>query len=153
MQLNILLMTNNLDQIYDEVILNHCKNPRNNRTILNPNIICKAINPFCGDEVNLELRSNSKNTILLVGIKSIGCAINQASSSMLSELIYGKTLTEIFRLYNIFDSIMKEKNVKENELNKLGELNRLKIIKEHPIRIKCCLLSWKALVDEINIYI
>jgi len=143
-------MPNSLDQIYDEIILDHCKNPRNNRTIQNPQVICKSINPFCGDEVNIEIRLSTKNIVLLTGLKSIGCAINQASSSMLSEIIYGKSVQEILTLSNYFKSIMSEKTIPEKELNELGYLNSFKIIKQHPIRIKCCLLSWTAIIDGLT---
>ena len=103
-----------------------------------------------GDEVNIEIRLSSKNIVLLTGSKSIGCAINQASSSMLSELIYGKSVQEILILSKIFNCMMSEKIVSKQELKELGYLNRLKIIKQHPIRIKCCLLSWTAIIDGLT---
>ena len=150
MQLGISLMPNSIDQIYDEIILDHCKNPRNNRTIQKPQIICKAINPFCGDEVDIEIKLSSKKIIMLTGAKSIGCAINQASSSMLSEVIYGKSVNEVFNIYNIFNCMMKENEVPEKALEQLGYLKRLQIINKHPIRVKCCLLSWTTLINELK---
>ena len=150
MQLGISLMSNSIDQIYDEIILDHCKNPRNNRKIHKPNIICKAVNSFCGDEVNIEIKLSSKKIITLTGSKSLGCAINKASSSMLSEVLYGKSIKEVFNLYNIFNCMMKENTVPKKASGQLGYLKNLKIIKKNPIRIKCCLLPWTALINEIE---
>ena len=69
---------------------------------------------------------------------------------MLSEVLYGKSIEEVFNLYNIFNCMMKENTVPKKASEQLGYLKNLKIIKKNPIRIKCCLLPWTALINEIE---
>lgn len=115
-----------MDDFYKENILDHYKRPRNTGTLENPTHSHKEHNPLCGDVVQIDLHVNGENIIDEVAFKGRGCAISQASASMLTEMIAGKSLDEA-------------KNIgKEEILATLG-------IDISPARLKCALLSLKAL--------
>jgi nitrogen fixation NifU-like protein len=115
-----------MDDFYKENILDHYKHPRNAGTLANPTHTHKELNPLCGDVVQIDLHVNRENIIDEIAFKGRGCAISQASASMLTEMIAGKSLDEA------------KKIGKEEILEVLG-------INIGPARLKCALLSLKAL--------
>ena len=122
------------DDIYREIILDHYRNPRNKGKLENANVTVHDSNPLCGDEIDMHLKVND-GVISDVKFEGKGCAISQASASMLTELVIGKDLTVIKDL--------KKEDILENiGLTNLG-----------PARIKCALLSLKVLkVGMIKYY-
>ena len=139
-----------LDDIYrDRVILDHCRNPRNRRTLESPDLSCDAINPFCGDEIHIQINLGDNGRIKEVGCQSEGCAINQAAGSLLSQSICGLTVDEAGNLSSKF--VMMMKNPPEpvsnhgDEIIKISELSALYQVRYFPVRIKCVLLAWTAL--------
>jgi nitrogen fixation NifU-like protein len=115
-----------MEDLYRENILDHYQNPRNYGRLENPDITYEDDNPLCGDVLRLDLKLDEDNRIVEVGFSGEGCAISQASASMLTEEILGKTLEEVKHLG------------KEDVLDLLG-------IQLGPVRIKCALLSLKVL--------
>ena len=147
-----------LDDLYrDQVILDHCRHPRNSGDVELPDFSCSAVNPFCGDEVHLQLKVGCNARISEVGFKGDGCAINQASGSLLSEAIYGLTIKEALDLSNAFNVMMGKKpcNKRDADSNivEMGELAVLYRVLEFPIRVKCALLAWTALDNGIRDYL
>ena len=94
-----------IDELYHDAILDHRRNPRNNAVLDTPDASAKAVNPFCGDEVDLQLVF-SDGRVSGVGVQAVGCSINQSSASMLSEAVEGKTPEEIRHLATAFEGIM-----------------------------------------------
>ena len=140
-----------LDDIYrDRVILDHCRNPRNRRTLESPDFSCDAVNPFCGDEIHIQITLGGNGRIKEVGCQSEGCAINQAAGSLLSQSILGLTVDQAGNLSSTFVMMMKSKSSDpvsnhEDEIIDTSELSALYQVREFPVRIKCVLLAWTAL--------
>ena len=144
--------TTELDELYQEIILDHYKRPRNNELLEKSDLKAEGFNPFCGDEVQLTLRLNDAGCVDQVGVCGQGCAISQASGSMLGDLVKGRTVDEAKALIAQFKSIMQGREPGEEEEEELGELVALLGVKKFPIRIKCALLSWATLQDAIEEY-
>jgi nitrogen fixation NifU-like protein len=115
-----------MDDFYREIILDHYRNPRNKGRLENPTHTHEEDNPLCGDVIRVDLHVNDENVIDQVSFDGQGCAISQASASMLTEMVQGKTLEEAKELG------------KEDILEALG-------IEIGPVRLKCALLSLKVL--------
>ena len=139
----------NLDDLYRDAILDHCRHPRNSNPLESPDISAQAINPFCGDEVDIQITLDG-GRVSRVGAQGRGCSINQASTSMLSEALVGKTIEEIQALSELFRSMMRGAKRSKEELERLGDLQALYGVQEFPVRIKCALLPWSALEEALG---
>jgi len=138
-----------LDDLYREVILDHYSRPRNKGTIDNPDIKVEGANPLCGDELSIHVKLTEEK-ITEVKFVGRGCSISQASASMMTEQIKGKTLNEAKELIGQFKSMMHGRPANEDEL---GDLTALQGVRKFPVRVKCATLSWVALeqgVDEFQ---
>ena len=143
---------NDLDDFYRHPILDHCRNPLNQDTLEDPDISGQAVNPFCGDEVDLQLVLDS-GRVSRVGIQGRGCSINRATASMLSEVLGGRTIEEIQTLADLFRSMMRGQEPFPEELYRMGDLPSLSGVRKSPVRIKCALLAWSALEQGIEDYV
>lgn len=138
---------NDIDEIYrDNIILDHCRNPRNQTPLKSPDRVGDAINPFCGDEVHLQMNFDIDGHVSDISVMAEGCAINQASSSILSESVKGIDLRDMLRLYREFTSVMKGDS-EPDPINTAdsSDLSVMYSVRKFPVRIKCVLLSWSAL--------
>ena len=138
-----------LDDLYQDIILDHYRSPRNQKSLDSTDIETEGFNPFCGDSVVLGMKLDH-GTIQQVSLEGAGCSISQASASILSELIKGKDLSKARTLYSIFRSMMHGENISDLDMEELGEAEALAGVRKFPIRIKCALLSWVALEDGIK---
>ena len=143
---------NDIDEIYrDNIILDHCRNPRNQTPLRSPDRVGDAINPFCGDEVHMEMNFDVDGNVSDICVMSEGCAINRASSSILSESVKGVDLRDMLRLHGKFTSIMKgDTEVDSMDKDTLNELSAMYSVRKFPVRIKCVLLSWSALYQIVS---
>ena len=141
-----------LDSIYDNLILEHCRNPRNPDALEDADITGDSVNRFCGDEVHLEIALDDQGRVARVGIQVEGCSINHATGSMLSEAILGKTLDEVAELSSTFVTMMRGPEHPEKERRKLGDLESLAGVRQFPVRVKCALLAWDALDEGLASY-
>ena len=141
-----------LDDLYRDSILDHRRNPRNNGKLDNATIIGDSVNPFCGDEIHLQLDLAGDGRVERVGLQSEGCSINQAAGSMLTEAVVGKTLQEIDHLVQTFKLMMQGDPDAESLLSDENDLKSLLGVRNYPVRIKCALLSWSALEDGVLSY-
>ncbi len=140
----------NLDEIYrDDLILDHRRNPRNPARLNDPDIVVDGVNPFCGDEIHLQIRLDSDGRVREVGFQGEGCSINQSTGSMLSEAIKGLTLDEATGLSDRFHRMMEGSEPTPELLDSLGDLGVLSKVRDFPVRIKCALLAWSTLEDGI----
>ena len=143
---------NDLDDLYRDPILDHCRHPRNHDQLESPDISGRAVNPFCGDEVDLQVVVDS-GRISHVGVQAAGCSINQASASMLSEALAGKTVEDVQELSGLFRRVMGGSEPSDEELRRLGGLRALFGVQRFPVRIKCTLLAWSALSEGVEEYL
>ena len=143
-----------LDGLYrDEVILDHRRNPRNPDPLHDVDITADGVNPFCGDEIHLQIKLDDRGRVTRVGFQGAGCSINQATGSMVSEAIDGMTLDEIEAILEALREMLRgDGEPTRNQLSKLGDLAALVGVRVFPIRIKCALLAWSALRDGIGDY-
>ena len=138
-----------IDELYHDAILDHRRNPRNQTVLDNPHASARAVNPFCGDEVGIQLVF-SDGRVSGVGVQAVGCSINQSSASMLSEAVVGKTTVEIQHLATTFEGIMEGQSPSPRDAADMYDLPTLSAVREYPVRIKCALLSWTALEDALG---
>jgi len=133
------------DEMYQEIIRDHYKNPRNKRPLTN----LKAMeNPSCGDSVKVEVDSDS-HQIRQVSFDGSGCSISMCSASMMSELLSGKTVAEAKTLVSQFLSVIRGE-LPPDTLDDLGDLAALKGIVELPVRVKCATLAWHAVEKALE---
>ena len=140
-------MTDSLDDLYRDIIIDHFRYPRGNKHLAKADIRTEGKNPTCGDELELELKIDH-DIVEDVSVGCKGCAISIASGSILSELIKGKDLQEVKAIARFVRGMLTGGNVPDNF--NLGDLEALKGVKDFPVRIKCALLSWTALIDGID---
>jgi nitrogen fixation NifU-like protein len=138
-----------LDELYQDAILEHRRHPRNRRELASPDLSGRAVNPFCGDEVAVQMVLE-QGRIAEVGVQAEGCSINQATASMASEAVLGLTLAQADTLRASFASMMKGGELTDEERQNMGELGTLSGVREYPVRIKCALLTWGAIEDTIS---
>lgn len=141
-----------LDDLYGEVIMDHYRHPKNRGEISNPDISSEGFNPFCGDRIILELAISKTGNIDRISFNGEGCSISQATASMMTENIKGRTLSEASNLSDIFRSMLHGNSPSTVDLDKLNDLISLQGVRKFPIRIKCALLTWAALDDGIREY-
>ena len=138
-----------LDDLYKEIILEHYRNPCGRVPLKRVDYKAEGMNPLCGDEVKLGLQiKNGK--IERVYLEAHGCSISVASSSMLAQILEGKTLEEAKKISNHLKDMMHNK-IKEKNGNKidLGDLESLEGVRKFPVRIKCALLPWTTLEEAL----
>ena len=138
-----------LDDLYDDSILDHCRHPRNSARLDSPDATGRAVNPFCGDEVDLQIKMGG-DRIIGVGVQGLGCSINQAAASMLSEAVAGKTLAETGAIAELFRATMRGTALSDADAKRIGELTSLQGVLAFPVRVKCALLAWSALDDALE---
>jgi nitrogen fixation NifU-like protein len=135
-----------LEELYKEVILDHYKNPRNKRELPGAELSCSRNNPLCGDEITVHAHVEG-GRVAEVSFEGSGCSISQASASMLTEAVTGRTLEEAGSLTAEFRGMMEGK-VEPNEED-LGDLIALTGVVKYPVRIKCAVLAWDVLQEAL----
>jgi len=143
----------NLKELYQEIILDHGKNPRNLRKTENFNKDAKGHNPLCGDKVHIYLKLNENKKIEDISFEGQGCAISMASASIMTDLVKGKEEIEVKEIVSDFLDMIKEKDQLNNNI--LHEDDKTKLmclsgVKQYPMRVKCATLSWHTLTSAIN---
>jgi nitrogen fixation protein NifU and related proteins len=136
-----------LDDLYKEVILDHYKSPRNKRELPDATASLQKNNPLCGDEVMIHARLED-GKVAEVTFEGQGCSISQASASMLTESVAGKTVEDAAGLTREFRGMM-EGSVDPDE-DAFGDLIALKGVVKYPVRIKCAVLAWDVLQDVLE---
>jgi nitrogen fixation NifU-like protein len=135
-----------LEDLYKEVILDHYKSPRNKRRLEDAELSCSKNNPLCGDEITVRAHL-ADGRLAEIAFEGQGCSISQASASMMTEAVTGRTVDEAGSLASDFRGMM-EGNV-EPEEDQFGDLIALKGVVKYPVRIKCAVLAWDVLQDAL----
>jgi nitrogen fixation NifU-like protein len=143
-----------LDELYRQVILDHYRNPRRRGSLSGPHVHAEGLNPSCGDEFSLVLQIED-GVISDADIQGQGCSISQASGSMMTDVIVGKTISEAREATTTFKLMM---GIEEGDdpLDPqrpgavLGDLEALQGVKKFPVRIKCADLPWTTLIEALD---
>ena len=144
-----------LEELYREVILDHYRNPRNKGHLDSPDASAQGVNPLCGDEVNIELNFDG-DVVTDVAVEGQGCSISQASSSMMTDAIKGKTRAEIAEMVSKFRNMMSIEEGEDIGLDPdrpgavLGDIEALQGVRQYPVRIKCASLGWNTLLEALG---
>lgn len=133
-----------LRNLYQAVILDHANHPRNKHELANPSTTMTVHNPTCGDTINLQVQVQD-NRIADIAFTGSGCSISQASASMMTEAVKGKSLQEAQQMAKTFSDMAIGKDHGADDLKKLGDAQVLINIMQFPARIKCATISWWAL--------
>ncbi len=131
-----------LRDLYQEVILDHYKRPRNSRSISDANCHAEGVNPLCGDKVTVYMQVED-GIIKDLAFQGSGCAISTASASMMTECLKGKTLVEADKIFHGFHELVTEADNADAE--DLGKLAVFAGVREFPVRVKCATLPWHTL--------
>ncbi len=142
-----------LKDLYQEIILDHGKNPRNLGKFDNYNKDAKGNNPLCGDNVHVYLRLNENKKVEDIAFEGHGCAISMASASIMTDMVRGKEEKEVKEIVTDFLGMIKEKDSLETNLLKDDEKTKLMSlsgVKQYPMRVKCATLSWHTLTSALD---
>ena len=137
-------MTMDLRDLYQEVILDHSKKPRNFRQLPNASLEAKGHNPLCGDRITLQLVIDENGVIQDVGFQGAGCAISTASASMMTEVLKGKSEKDVEALFNAFHELATGKDAAV-DAERLGKLTVFAGVRDYPVRVKCATLAWHTM--------
>jgi nitrogen fixation NifU-like protein len=138
-----------LDNLYQEVILDHYKRPKNKELKPNPTVQVHHVNTSCGDEItlNLKLSEDFVESVTWIGV---GCSISQASTSVMSELLTGKTTSDALELVDEFQRMLQSKGSDIGDESRLEDGVAFAGVAKFPARVKCALLGWMAFKDAVS---
>ena len=142
-----------LKELYQEIILDHGKNPRNKGTCNQFNRDAHGHNPLCGDKVHVYLKLNNDNKVEDVSFEGEGCAISLASASILTETIKGKEFNLVKKIIEDFLNLIK--NEEKISVNSLSEDQKTTImslsgVKKFPMRVKCATMAWHTVISALE---
>ena len=139
-----------LNNVYNELIMEHSMNSYNKKKLENADYCEVGHNPNCGDEITLELKLNG-DIIEDMAFSGHGCAISQASTSIMIDVLKGKTIKEAKEIIKTFIDMIKRETKSEEELEKLEEAIAFRNVANMPARVKCALLAWHTIEDMLNV--
>ncbi len=145
-------MSDDLRDLYQEVILDHGRHPRNKHVLANANHLAHGENPLCGDKLVVYVKLSPESVIEEVSFEGQGCAISTASASLMTEVMVGKTLEQAETLFGSFHALATG----EGELEAEGfedDMDRLEVlagVRDYPVRVKCATLAWHTLSAALN---
>jgi nitrogen fixation protein NifU and related proteins len=142
-------MNQELKELYQQVILDHNKSPRNFRSIENATQHAEGYNPLCGDHVDVYLLIED-GIIKDVSFKGEGCAISKASASLMTQILKGKTREEAEILFEKFHDLVTGKLGNSTTIDELGKLAVFAGVQEFPVRVKCASLAWHTMMNALN---
>ena len=139
----------NIDDIYNDIIMEHSMNSYNKKELKSPDYCEMGHNPNCGDEIKLEVKMNG-DVIEDLAFSGYGCAISQSSTSIMIDVLRGKTVKEAKKIIETFIEMIKREITDENDLKILEDAIAFKNIANMPARVKCALLAWHTMEDILG---
>ena len=133
-----------LDELYRELILDHYKNPHHREKLENPDVTAEGYNPLCGDEIEMELDFDG-DRLTAIGVRGRGCSISQASASMMTDALKGKTKSEAEELFEKVHAMLTGQPGDPIDEEGLGKLAVFAGVCEFPARVKCASLAWHTM--------
>jgi len=138
------------NELYQQVILDHNRTPRNFRPMPEATHVCQGFNPLCGDNITVFARVDANQLLEDLSFQGSGCAICKASSSLMTTQLKGKPISEAKELFGEFHEMVKGNLNPETAPNHLGKLKLFEGVKEYSSRIKCATLAWHALMGALD---
>ena len=142
-------MNQELRELYQQVILDHNKSPRNFRKMENATQSAEGYNPLCGDHIDVFLLIED-GIVKDASFKGEGCAISKASASLMTSILKGKTVPEAEKLFEKFHSLVTGKLGDNPDIDDLGKLAVFAGVQEFPVRVKCASLSWHTMMNALK---
>ncbi len=139
-----------LSDLYQEVILDHNKRPRNFRKLEHPTSSAHGVNPLCGDNYWVYLKQDDRGLIQSISFEGEGCAISKSSASMMTQMVEGKSAEEAQKLKDAFLHLLTQEKVSGEERERVGRLKLFEGVRQYPIRVKCATLAWRALEEALK---
>jgi nitrogen fixation protein NifU and related proteins len=136
-----------LEELYQEVILDHSRRPRNFGVLEKPDVVVHGDNPSCGDEIHLGVQFGADGKLEEIRFSGQGCAISQASASMMTMKLKGKSREEATEMARTFKNLVTEEGA--DAAKGLGDLQLLQGVRKFPQRVKCAMLAWRALEQAL----
>ncbi len=136
-----------LEELYKEVILDHYKNPRNKRDLPGAELSCSKNNPLCGDEITIHAQVDG-GRVSEITFEGSGCSISQASASMLTQAVGGKSVEDAEHIATDFRGMME--GAVDPDEDEFGDLVALKGVVKYPVRIKCAVLAWDVFQEALS---
>ena|SRR3989338_8630084 len=137
-------------ELYQQVILDHNRKPRNFRKLEHPTHFAEGYNPLCGDHIYVYLNIDNQGIINDISFEGSGCAISKASASMMTAALKGKTAEEAKKIFEEFHSLVIGELKPDQKDNILGKLAIFSGIWQYPSRVKCAILSWHTMKGALN---
>jgi nitrogen fixation NifU-like protein len=141
-------MTTPLEELYQEVILDHSRRPRNFGELPDASVVVHGDNPSCGDEIHLGVRFDREGALEEIKFNGQGCAISQASASMMTGKLKGKSRADATQLVRTFQQLVTDG--RDDPAVKLGDLRLLEGVRKFPQRVKCAMLAWRAVEQALE---
>ena len=138
-----------LGDLYQELILDHSKRPRNRAPVEGATTTAEGYNPLCGDRITLQLKMD-QDVIQDAGFQGSGCAISTASASLMTESLKGRTRAEAERLFERFHDMLTGTGPMDRAKPELGKLAVFSGVREYPMRVKCATLAWHTLLAALR---
>ena len=138
-----------LQDVYNDLIMEHSMNSYNKKKLETCDLCEMGHNPNCGDEIELQVKLNG-DVIEDMAFSGHGCAISQASTSIMIDVLKGKTIKEAKEIIKTFIDMIKRETKSEEELEKLEEAIAFRNVANMPARVKCALLAWHTIEDMLN---
>jgi nitrogen fixation NifU-like protein len=138
-----------LRELYQQVIIDHSRNPRNYKELEHPSHSAEGYNPLCGDQITVYLVVEG-DRVTDVSFKGSGCAISKASASLMTAAVKGKTVAEAEELFARFRAMVTSDRDAEVDEEALGKLTVLSGVREFPVRVKCATLAWHTLHSALE---
>ena len=142
-------MDNELRELYQQVILDHNKSPRNFKILEHADHFAEGYNPLCGDRIDVYVKLEN-GIIKDIGFQGSGCAISKASASLMSSIVKGKTKKEAEELFRKFHDLITGDLGEEPDIEELGKLAVFSGVREFPARVKCASLAWHTLASALS---
>lgn len=143
-------MQQELRELYQQVILDHNKSPRNFRKIENPTLALEGFNPLCGDNVTIFIELDENKIIKDISFQGSGCAISKASASLMTSMLKGKSVDDAKVLFDKFHHLVTAKIDEKVDLEELGKLAVFSGVREFPARVKCASLAWHTMINALE---
>jgi nitrogen fixation NifU-like protein len=140
-------MSTELEELYQEVILDHSRRPRNFGVLEKPDVLVHGDNPACGDEIHLGVQFGADGNLQEIKFSGQGCAISQASASMMTMKLKGKSRAEAAEMADTFKHLVTGETTEPAK--KLGDLQLLQGVRKFPQRVKCAMLPWRAVEQAL----
>lgn len=143
------MINSELKELYQQVILDHNRNPKNFGEIKDHNHDAEGFNPLCGDHVHVFLHLDG-DVITDISFEGGGCAISKSSTSLMTAMLKGKTIKEAEQIFGRFHDMVTGKTAEDDEFEDLGKLAVFQGVREFPVRVKCATLAWHTVIAAIK---